>query len=180
MNFTRRQLLGYGAGLLACSSARSADAIIRTVLKDVSPDSLAGGATLFHEHLSLAPDFMPKWMALAQGRTPPPPSAAPPGFFMQDLDLMASELATAKEEGVACVVDGGHPDMGRDLEFLKRLSTKSGLPIVASCGFYSQPFDPADRPLHREACRADLEKPAARARLGLPRDECRRLRLLPS
>jgi hypothetical protein len=35
-------------------------------LKDVAPESLVG-ATLFHEHLSLAADFMPKWMALARG-----------------------------------------------------------------------------------------------------------------
>src|SRR5215471_9904945 len=109
MNLTRRQLLFGGTGLLACSTARSAGPIIRTVLKDVSPDSLAG-ATLFHEHLSLAPGFMPKWMALAQGRTLPPPSDPPLGFFMQDLDLMAAELATAKTEGIGCIVDGGHPD----------------------------------------------------------------------
>ncbi len=28
-------------------------AIIRTILKDVSPEALGGGATLFHEHLSI-------------------------------------------------------------------------------------------------------------------------------
>jgi hypothetical protein len=38
-------------------------AIIRTVLKDVPPEALAGGTTLFHEHLSVGPDFMPKVMA---------------------------------------------------------------------------------------------------------------------
>ena len=32
-------------------------AIIRTILKDYAPDELAGGATLFHEHLQLASDF---------------------------------------------------------------------------------------------------------------------------
>jgi phosphotriesterase-related protein len=136
-------------------------AIIRTVLKDVPPEALAGGATLFHEHLSLAPDFMPKWMALARAQfaqnapqgsaaaprpTPPTPPATETGqpYFMQDLDLMTQEVSAAAKEGVACLVDGGHPDMGRDFEFLKQLSIRSGLPIVASGGFYSAPFYPAE------------------------------------
>src|SRR5580704_14633520 len=38
-------------------------AIIRTVLEDLPPAALAGGATLFHEHLSVGADFMPKVMA---------------------------------------------------------------------------------------------------------------------
>src|SRR5262245_46014158 len=29
-------------------------AVIRTLLKDVAPDSLGGGPTLFHEHLSIS------------------------------------------------------------------------------------------------------------------------------
>jgi len=140
------------------------DAIIRTVLKDLPPEALAGGATLFHEHLSLAPDFMPKWMALARAQfaqnapqgsaasprpatpapAPPPPAESAQPYFMKDLDLMTAEVSAAKAEGVACLVDGGHPDMGRDFEFLKQLSIKSGLPIVASGGFYSAPFYPSE------------------------------------
>ena len=126
-------------------------AIIRTVLKDLPPEALTGGATLFHEHLSLAPDFMPRWMSLARSlfpasgppRNPPPAQPAQP-HFMQDADLMAGEMSAAAKDGVACIVDGGHPDMGRDLEFLKEISTKSGLPIVAGCGYYAQPFYPPE------------------------------------
>jgi phosphotriesterase-related protein len=131
-------------------------AIIRTILKDLPPDALRGGATLFHEHMSLAPDFLPRWIALAGtqipqppggaggGAPPAPPNATQPGqpYFMQDLDLMADEMKAAGRDGVACIVDGGHEDMGRDLDFLKRLSMKSGLPIVAACGYYAQPFYP--------------------------------------
>jgi predicted metal-dependent phosphotriesterase family hydrolase len=47
---------------------------------------------------------------------------------MRDVELMAEELATAKRDGVACIVDGGHPDMGRDLDFVRQASMKSGLP----------------------------------------------------
>jgi phosphotriesterase-related protein len=131
-------------------------AIIRTLSRDYAPDELAGGATLFHEHMSLGPDFNDKFRAAAaavraaQGLPALPPRAggpppAPPGPDpMRDAALMAEELATAKRDGVACIVDGGHPDMGRDLEFVRQASTKSGVPVVAGCGFYSQPYYPSE------------------------------------
>jgi phosphotriesterase-related protein len=155
-------------------------AIIRTILKDYAPEELGGGVTLFHEHMSLAPDFLPRWTKFAaetRAANAPPRGAgagaagraggggggggaggggragggggaapaAPAGpFFMQDVELMTEELRIAKSEGVACIVDGGHPDMGRDLNFLREVSTKSGLPIVVGGGFYAQPFYPKE------------------------------------
>jgi phosphotriesterase-related protein len=146
-------------------------AVIRTILKDYAPEDLAGAATLFHEHMSFAADFMPRWNQYAfdtraatagpgagraggaagapgggAGRAGgPPPAPAPSGpFFMSDVDLMAEEMAVAKREGIGCIVDGGHPDMGRDINFLRQISTKSGMPIVAGGGFYTQPFYPKE------------------------------------
>jgi phosphotriesterase-related protein len=132
-------------------------AIIRTVLRDLPPDALAGGATLFHEHMSLAADFMPRWMALARstaGMLPGNPgsgrgaaSASAPAarpFFMQDAELMTEEMRAASREGVACIADQGHPDMGRDVDFLKQISRQSGLHIVAGMGYYTQPFYPPE------------------------------------
>src|SRR5580704_4260180 len=154
IGMTRRAALTVlGAGVISRAKATGASPIIRTVLKDLAPESLSGGATLFHEHLSLAPDFMPRWIALARGQNtqskaaPAPSSPAQPSdrpFFMQDAELMADELRAAAKEGVACIVDGGHPDMGRDLDFLKKISMQSGMPIVAGCGYYSQPFYPPE------------------------------------
>jgi len=164
---TRRQALhAIGMSTVAVSAfARSAvaqtppfpkGAIIRTLLKDYSPEELAGGATLFHEHMSLGTDFNDKFRAAAaavraaQGLPPAPargggPPPAPPGPDpMRDVELMSEELATAKRDGVACIVDGGHPDMGRDLNFVRQASMKSGVPVVAGCGFYSQPFYPKE------------------------------------
>ena len=164
------QMLGFGAAAAAFPTVRAAatfpkGAVIRTVLKDYVPDDLAGGATLFHEHLSFAPDFMTRWTRYAAetraaNGLPPAgagrgggraagggagqPPAAPGPFFMQDMDLMVDELKAAKSEGIGCIVDGGHPDMGRDINALKQLSQRSGLPIVAGAGFYTQPFYPAD------------------------------------
>ncbi|PYR37342.1 MAG: hypothetical protein DMF90_07095 [Acidobacteria bacterium] len=168
--WTRREVLGaLGMGVAAAAlpdvvSAAPTfpkGAVIRTILKDYAPEELAGGATLFHEHMSFPPDFLPrfiKYAAETQAATRPPnapppagrggPPPAPPAstgpFFMQDVDLMAEELAIAKREGIACIVDGGHPDMGRDMNFLRQVSMKSGLPIVAGAGFYTQPFYPKE------------------------------------
>jgi phosphotriesterase-related protein len=137
-------------------------AIIRTLLKDYAPEELAGGATLFHEHMQLAPDFMPRFLAAAAavraanglpaapGRGGGPGGAArtggpPPPDIMRDVDLMSAEVANAKRDGnLACIVDAGHPDMGRDINFIRQVSMKSGVPIVAGGGFYSQPFYPRE------------------------------------
>jgi phosphotriesterase-related protein len=156
----RRELIGMGAAALLGRSAFAAKtlefpkkAVIRTILKDLSPETLAGGSTLFHEHLSLAPDFMPRWIALFRAGQPnsgrgrgaaAAPAASDQKFFMQDLDLMTEEMKAAKADGVACIVDAGHEDMGRDLGFLRQLSEKSGMPIVASTGYYTQPFYPPE------------------------------------
>lgn len=159
---TRRQALevfGIGAALAARALAQGPTfpkgAIIRTLLKDYPPEDLAGGATLFHEHMQLAPGFNAKFAAAAAAARaanglPPAPArgpgrAAPAGpDIMRDPDLMAAEVSKTKAEGVACIVDGGHADMGRDINFLRQVAMKSGMPIVAGGGFYSQPFYPKE------------------------------------
>lgn len=175
--WTRREalgILGVGAAAAAFPEFLSAaaptfpkGAVIRTILKDYAPDELAGGATLFHEHMSFADDFMIRWTGYAadtrretalpnaaapqaqgggrQGGPAPAPPSTPSGkYFMQDLAFQVEEMKIAKNEGVACIVDGGHADMGRDLNFLRQLTQQSGLPIVAGGGFYNQPFYPKE------------------------------------
>jgi phosphotriesterase-related protein len=165
---SRRETLGLlgAAALAAPLAAKAAEpdfppgAVIRTLLKDYAPAELAGSATLFHEHMSLRDGFMVDWMrhagetraaAQAPGAPPRPPgppggggAAAPAPNFLIDEDLMADEMVIARREGIGCIVDAGHPDMGRDVAFLRRISQRSGLPIVASAGFYTQPFYPAE------------------------------------
>ena len=122
-------------------------AVIRTVLKDLPPDALAGGATLFHEHLSVGADFMPRVMAefrkLLGPDVPLPPLSTPEQLrSMKNIEVMAAEMRSAAADGVACIVDAGHPDMGRSFQFLKQLSLQSGMSIVAGTGYYTQPFYP--------------------------------------
>jgi phosphotriesterase-related protein len=161
---TRRNALkglGAGAALAAFPRGIAAQeptfpkgAIIRALLKDYAPEELAGGATLFHEHMQLATDFNAKFGAAtaaaraANGLPPIPPRPAaggtPPPDIMHNVDLMVEEVSKVKSAGVACIVDAGHPDMGRDINFIREVSMKSGVPIVAGGGFYSQPFYPKE------------------------------------
>jgi phosphotriesterase-related protein len=130
-------------------------AVIRSLFKDYAPEELAGGATLFHEHLSLGPDFSERFRAasaavlVAQGITPPAgglgPPPAPPGTDpMRAVDLMAEELRHAQSDGVACIVDAGLEGAGMDLNFIRNAARKSGLPVVKGAGFYTQPFYPQE------------------------------------
>jgi predicted metal-dependent phosphotriesterase family hydrolase len=176
-NITRRQALetlGLAVAASALPSIAHAQptfpkgAIIRTLLKDMDPSELAGGATLFHEHMQLGVDFNQRFSAASAavralnappannakgndkgnvfrvggsvtppGATPPKPGAAKGPDMMRDANLMAAEVAKTKADGIACIVDAGHPDSGRDINFLREVAMKSGVPIVAGGGFYS-------------------------------------------
>ena len=158
--WTRRDVLGsLGAAVVGVAMPEvrlsgaaptfPSGAVIRTVLKDYPPDELGGGATLFHEHMSFAPDFFKRFdaaTAATRAAAGLPPAA--PGLsdlsFMQDLDLMVEELGAASREGIGCIVDGGHPDMGRNIGFLRQLSMRAQMPIVAGAGLYTQPYYPKE------------------------------------
>src|SRR5262245_25725942 len=99
-------------------------AIIRTILRDVAPQDLGDGAVLFHEHLSA------RW-----GR---------PTQFSDDVALIAQEVKASRGDGVACIVDAGHPDIGRSMAALRQIANDSGVAIVASGGYYTQRLFPSD------------------------------------
>jgi phosphotriesterase-related protein len=137
-------------------------AIIRAVQKDFPPEELAGGATLFHEHFQLAADFGAKFGAATaaaraanglppvQGRGAGPAPGRGAGApaapdIMHDIELMTAEVKKAAAEGqIACIVEAGHPEMGRDVGFVRQVAMKSGVPIVIGGGLYSQPWYPKE------------------------------------
>ena len=127
------RLLGVGAiGLLAGSAhadARSTQGptvIVRTVLSDIPPARIAG-ATLMHEHLSMN----------AKGDNP--------AFsFYRDLDLMSDEVRACAGDGVGCIVDNGGTSLGRSIDALRTIATRTGMPIVAGGGLHTKPSYPAD------------------------------------
>ena len=141
---SRREVIGLlgagtGAGLVSrltgetpVSARQQGNApIIRTVLDDVLPEALGNGATLFHEHLSMSDEFTNRL------RPPGSPPATRMSFY-DDLALIADEVRAAGQDGVSCIVDGGHADMGRSLEALRQIATRSGVHIVASGGYWRQ------------------------------------------
>jgi phosphotriesterase-related protein len=132
-------------------------AVIRTILRDVAPDELGSRVTLFHEHLSIK---LPP-------ERPLPPDAAPRPVPTDDVDFIVQEIKTAGQEGIGCIVDGGHPDMGRDLNTLKRVANETSVHVVASGGYYMQRTYPPDIAKWSEDQIADrLVQEATRDRLG--------------
>ena len=112
-------LAAAGASLRGDAAFAQPARVIRTLAGDLNPAALSG-SVLFHEHVSM--------------RFPLGASE----HFTDDVELMIAEARAARGDGVACLVDGGHADMGRNLEALRRITAESGLPIVASGGYYMQ------------------------------------------
>src|SRR5215831_17450161 len=112
---SRRELLGMlatGAGF-GVNGQRVAPLgawpIIRTILRDITPDVLGDRATLFHEHMSW------EWARVS----PPAPNGTARAGPAKDPAAILEQLDTASTEGVGCIVDAGTTDVGRDLSLLK-------------------------------------------------------------
>lgn len=120
--------------------------IIRTMLDDISPEDI-NGVTLFHEHLSIK-------LSEQMDAT-------------DDVDTIVHEIQTASGEGLGCIVDGGHPDMRRDLEACRRVATETDVHVVASGGYYMERFYPPELATMSDDEMADeLVTEATRDRLG--------------
>jgi phosphotriesterase-related protein len=143
--------LGFAQGANWLNAKRGAaprfpkGAIIRTVLKDVPPDALSGGATMFHEHL-----------AFSYASPPPPPrgqgpgagaAAAPPRPLEASLDLMVEEMKQAAFDGLAGIVDAQASGMAArtdaQIDFLKKLASRvPNAHILVAGGPFKDPYAP--------------------------------------
>lgn len=110
-------------------------AIVRTILRDLAPTALAGGATLFHEHLELSQSYAS------------PPSARTEARALSDeaaetfVALVVEELKMAAADGMSCIVDAAiHRRSDRELELLSRIATRSGVPIVMAGSYFKAPY----------------------------------------
>src|SRR6266852_3557190 len=132
-------------GIQAPTAARRAmripkGAIIRTILKDLPPDGLGNGAILFHEHMSFDSSFFEKM----RPANAPRPATPPPRSYLEDVDAVTDEVRATGKEGVSCIVDGGHADMGTSYANLRKIAERSGVHIVASGGYYLQATYPVE------------------------------------
>lgn len=162
--FTRREacrLLGASAGLgligaLQAETASAAaqttyrsvqainvpkGAIIRTILKDVSPDVLANGATLIHEHLG------------------------------PNVDLMVEELRGAAVDGLACLVNATTSRRtDEQVETVRQIAMRSKVYIVLAGGYLEDlgfaPYPPHIAKMSEEQILEELVSDATRHRWG--------------
>ena len=128
---------------------------IRTVAGDVDPAVI--GMTLPHEHtqchLWRIPERFDYWELTA------------------DEDLIASELALFADAGGSCVVDVTLAAIGRDPAWLRRLSARTGLHVVMGCGWYREPYYPAEDLVDRRSV-AELAEVLVRESVeGVPGSE---------
>ena len=117
-----------------------AGAVIRTVLGDIDPATLAHGHTLFHEHLNIGQSYAV------------PPRDGRRGFdeLLPDdetetfLQLVADELRMSADiDGLACIVDAAiHRRSEEQLEYLRQMSSRSGVAVVAAGAYWRAPFPP--------------------------------------
>jgi predicted metal-dependent phosphotriesterase family hydrolase len=129
-------------------------AIIRTILKDIPPESI-NGSILFHEHLNGEYNRESRQLKL------PPPSQADTAPVIEDIK------EAMKKNGVVLIVDGGHPDMGTNYDALRTISQATGLHVVCSGGYYIQNTYPQEvTDLSEDQLADSLVTEAAKGRYG--------------
>lgn len=135
------------------TAARAGRPIIRTVLGDVDPATWSA-VTLMHEHLGA-------------GRIEPDSSDTDVTNPTQDANWMALELTAAKQAGVGCIVAAETVLPGADnFAYLKTLSQRTGLRIVAAGAYYTSSTYPKDVATKTEDAIARDLVDAARMGLG--------------
>jgi predicted metal-dependent phosphotriesterase family hydrolase len=108
---------------------------VQTVRGDIDPSEL--GFTLPHEHTQISLWHIPnRWDYWELTRDEP---------------TILSELALFRETGGRTLVDLTPVGVGRDPQWLRRLSEVSGLNIVMGCGWYRQAYYPAEALIDRRS-----------------------------
>ena len=122
--------------------------LVHTVLGPVAPEAL--GVTLPHEHiLSTLEVYLEEPRGEAEARLLDEPLTAAnltavraepyrnrENMLFDDEDLAVRELILFRDAGGSTVVDQTLPDIGRDLAGLARIARRTGLHIIAGCGYY--------------------------------------------
>ncbi len=144
----------------ASTAPLSEGAVVRTPLGDVSPEALAGGATLFHEHLSFDHG----------GPRPEPRASGVPATCRsgnESVDLVADAPRSAFD-GVSCIVDSPiGPRTERQIANLAAAASRSGAHVVIGGSCFLLRAGPAEivsRP--EEEIAARLVEQARRGRWG--------------
>jgi predicted metal-dependent phosphotriesterase family hydrolase len=114
-------------------SGNVSPALVETVRGPVPTTDL--GFVLPHEHLAARLWDIPEAPSVARGATQ--------GAVYLDDGLLADEVSAFKAAGGGAIVELTLPAIGRDPELYRRLSTQLGVHVIMGCGWYRQPFYPA-------------------------------------
>jgi predicted metal-dependent phosphotriesterase family hydrolase len=108
--------------------------VIQTVLGPISPAEL--GVCLPHEHVWCDQRLAPRPELFGVTRST--------GTYMRldNFDRMIGELSAFRDAGGASIVEVTCDGWGRDVEVLAQLSAATGVHIVATAGFYIEPYMP--------------------------------------
>ncbi|MBS4538734.1 phosphotriesterase-related protein [Clostridium sp. D2Q-11] len=98
---------------------------IATINGIINKDDL--GNTYIHEHLSIDLSSQKKDLDTR----------------FDDIESLIKEMKLIKEKGIDTLVEVTNRGMGRNIEVMKKISNEAGIHVVASTGFYKEPFLPS-------------------------------------
>ena len=84
-----------------------------------------------------------------------------------DEDVVGDELRDFRRRGGSTLVDLTLPGVGRDPERLRRLASRTGTQIVMGCGWYREPYYPAEASIDRRTVDSLAEELIAEFRDGV-------------
>lgn len=124
---------------------------VQTVTGAVAAETL--GPTLTHEHLAVnlrcnwSPSDDPEiaFLPVAPerlGRIRANPFASRDNLLIDDPPVLAGELGRYREAGGSTVVDATPPGLGRDVRVMKWLAARTGVNLIAGCGYYIKATHP--------------------------------------
>ena len=97
---------------------------ITTINGEIKKEEL--GKVYIHEHLSI--DLSAKKHDL--------------DTKFDDIDNVIKEMEGLKQRGINSIVEVTNRGMGRDIKTMKKVADITGLNVIASTGFYKEPFLP--------------------------------------
>jgi phosphotriesterase-related protein len=110
---------------------------VQTVTGPVEADQL--GTTLIHEHLLNRDEAVHDQWPSAGAAKEDPPFAVAPG---EEFEIAVREARAAVELGVKTIGEPTAMFLGRDVDFMKRVSEETGLQVIPCTGIYTYEYLP--------------------------------------
>jgi phosphotriesterase-related protein len=110
---------------------------VQTVSGPIDADQL--GTTLIHEHLRNADEAVRNQWPSAGAVKEEPPHEVAPG---EDYEMAVREARAALELGIKTIGEPTAMFLGRDVDFMRRVSEETGLQVIPCTGIYTYDYLP--------------------------------------